>query len=109
MTRLPLLLGSYVRVAIDAGELDGVLEVDRTALREGGTLWLMDKEDALVIRPAEVRWRQGETVLLGNSLQPGESIIVSDLRVALPGMRLQRQRSSGDEGAPVDAEPSSKS
>lgn len=109
VTRLPLLLGSYVRVAIDAGELDGVLAVDRTALREGGTLWLMDKGDALVIRPADVRWRQGETVLLGNSLQPGESIIVSDLRVALPGMRLQRQRSSGDEGAPVDAEPSSKS
>src|SRR5690606_15586491 len=32
----PLLLGSYVRVEIDAGSLDGVLAIDRAALRKGG-------------------------------------------------------------------------
>lgn len=89
---LPLLLGSYVRVAIEAGALDNVLALNRTALREGDTVWLMNQANELVIRQASVRWRQGETVFLDDLREPGEAVIVSDLRVALPGMKLQRQR-----------------
>jgi RND family efflux transporter MFP subunit len=87
----PLLLGSYVRVEIDAGELKNVLALDRAALREGDRIWVADPEGRLQIRPVVVRWRKDETVYIDDAMQPGEVLIVSNLRVALPGMAVQPQ------------------
>lgn len=104
---VPLLLGSYVRVAIEAGDLDDVLAIERTALREDSTVWLMDTNGALAIRPVTVRWRQGETLFIDSVIGPGESLIVSDLRVALPGTKLQRQADPDRERADAPPPPGS--
>lgn len=97
----PLLLGSYVRVEIDAGELKDVIEAPREALKEGEQVWISDSNDELQIRAAQVLWRSGEVVYLNNILELGESIIVSPLRTALPGMKLN-PRPTGFE-KPLDA------
>lgn len=88
---MPLLLGSYVEVAIDAGELKNVLAVDRAALREGHRVWVVNAKNRLEIREVTVRWRKGETVYVDNVMKPGEALIVSNLRVALPDMEVQPQ------------------
>jgi RND family efflux transporter MFP subunit len=88
----PLLLGSYVRVEIDAGELDNVLVIDRPALREGNRIWVVDANNRLQIRNVNVRWRDEKTVTIDADLAPGEQLIVSDLRVALPDMAVQPQQ-----------------
>ena len=87
----PFLLGSYVRVEIDAGELKNVLEAPREALKEGEQVWISDSNNELQIRAAQVLWRRDEAVYLNNILESGESIIVSPLRTALPGMRVNPQ------------------
>ncbi len=87
----PFLLGGYVRVEIDAGELEDVLTIERAALRDGDSIWVADSNNELQIRDTKVRWQQGETVLVDNTLRAGESLIVSPLRVALPGMKIQAQ------------------
>ncbi len=92
----PLLLGSYVRAEIDAGVLEGVLEVRREALREGGQIWISDSNGELQIRRVQVLWRRDEKVYLNNVLEPGESIIISPLRAALPGMKLNPQPADGE-------------
>jgi RND family efflux transporter MFP subunit len=89
--RPPLLLGSYVRVGIDAGELHQVLAVDRAAVREGNRIWVVDANSRLQIREVTVRWREGETLLIDVVLKPNESLIVSDLRVALPDQEVKPQ------------------
>jgi len=88
----PLLLGSYVRVDIDAGELRNVLVLDRAALRENDRIWIVDGQNRLHIRKVDVRWRKDETVYVNNVLQPGEVVVVSQLRVALPGMEVRPQQ-----------------
>lgn len=93
----PLLLGSYVRVEIDAGELKNVLEAPREALREGEQVWISDSNNELQIRAAQVLWRRDEAVYLNNILKSGESIIVSPLRTALPGMKVDPQTTDFDE------------
>ena len=85
---IPLLLGSFVHVEIEAGELENVLAIQRKAMRGGDRIWVVDAEDKLQIRDINVRWREDETVYIDNVLQPGESIIISELRVALPGMSV---------------------
>ncbi len=87
-SQLPLLLGSYVRVDIDAGQLEDVLVIPRRALREGDRLWVVSEDNTLEIRPVEVLWRQRETVLVANRVGARERLVVSDLKVALPGMRV---------------------
>ena len=87
----PLLIGSYVRVEIEAGVLSQVLAVQRDALREGDRVWISDAKAELQIRDVEVLWRRNETVYLNNVLKSGEALIVSPLRSALPGMKLTPQ------------------
>ena len=88
---LPLLLGSYVKVEIDAGEVENAHRVPRVALREGDQIWVVGDARRLQILSATVLWREKETVLIANNLQDGQQLIVSDLRVALPGMEVDPQ------------------
>ncbi len=89
--KAPLLIGSYVRVEIAAGTVNNVLAVQRDALREGDRVWVSDEKNELQIRDVQVQWRRGETIYIDNVLAAGESLIVSPLRSALPGMKLNPQ------------------
>ncbi|MDF1814127.1 MAG: efflux RND transporter periplasmic adaptor subunit [Verrucomicrobiales bacterium] len=89
--KTPLLLGSYVRAEIEAGRLTNVLSIPRVALREGNRLWLVGKDQKIRITEPEILWTREETVVIPNILKPGETLIVSDLKVALPGMEVRPQ------------------
>jgi RND family efflux transporter MFP subunit len=87
----PLLLGSYVRVEIDAGTLENVFEIPRHALREGERIWVVGPDRTLVIREPEILWRNEDSVFARNVTGPGEALIVSDLAAPLPGLALDPQ------------------
>ncbi len=92
--KLPLLLGSYVEVKIDAGHLEDTLRIPREALHEGNQIWVVGADGLLKIIQADILWLEKETVLISNSLEKGEELVVSDLRVALPGMKVAPQPST---------------
>jgi len=48
-------------------------------------------DHVLKILQATVLWRETETVLISNNLEKGDLLIVSDLRAALPGMKVAPQ------------------
>ena len=87
--QIPLLLGSYVRVDIEAGNLENVLKIPRAALREGNRIWLVKPDNRIRIADPDILWRQEETIFISNILQDGERLIVSDLRSALPEMEVR--------------------
>ncbi len=89
-SELPLLLGAYVEVAIEAKILDEVVEVPRLALRNGDSVYVFGKEDRLVVRRVDVAWRRAKTVLVRKGLSPGEEVVVSRLPSAVPGMLLRK-------------------
>jgi hypothetical protein len=93
-SKLPLLLGSFVEVKIDAGELEDTFTIPRAALREGSKIWVVGHDNLLKIKGATVIWPEKETVLISNTLEKGDQLIVSDLRVALPGMKVAPQPST---------------
>ncbi len=92
-TNTPLLLGSYVRVDIHAGQLSNVFVIHRNALREGDRIWIADTNQTLQIRQATVLWQSDDTVSITTPINPGEQLITSDLRVALPDMKINAQPS----------------
>lgn len=85
----PLLLNSYVRVDIEAGKLSDVISIPRPALREGNRLWLVGDDKRVRIAEPEILWTRENTVLVpASTLRPGEQLIVSELKAALPGMKV---------------------
>lgn len=93
--KLPLLLGSYVEVEIDAGELPNSLRIPRESLREGDLIWVVGSDNLLKIVQTKVLWTEKDTVLVENNLASDDALIVSDLRVALPKMEVVPQLSTG--------------
>jgi len=89
---LPLLLGAYVRVEINARRLDNVVVLPRAALREGNQVWIMDKDDQLEIREKlSIPWRRRDAVLVADGIAEGERIVISRIGTPLKGMKLKVQ------------------
>jgi RND family efflux transporter MFP subunit len=100
-----LFIGSYVRVEIDGRKLEAVATVERSLLRDGDQVWLMDSENRLEIRPVTVAFRSRDTVLVAGGLVPGERLVVSDLGGPVAGMRLRTpDMPAEDEGEKGKAE-----
>ncbi len=84
----PLLIGSFVRIDIEAGRLTDAIELPRRSIREGGRIWIADRDNLLRIREIQILWTNPETVLVDNVLEEGDRVIVSGLRNALPETKL---------------------
>ncbi len=90
-----ILIGSYVKVRIDAGTFDGVYSIPRQALREGGVVWVQDSRNTFRIRPVQVVWREKDEILVNADLKEGDKLILSRLQSPLPGMVLQTVEEKG--------------
>jgi len=58
-------------------------------LRDNTRIWLVSNDGKLEIRTVETLWRDAQSVLLTDGLQPGEQLIVSDLSKPVDGMPFQ--------------------
>lgn len=85
----PLLLGTYVHVQIEGNRLGDVAVLPPTAMREGDRIWIMNAQNELEIRQANVAWRQGANVLINEGVSSGERVVVSRLSAPLPGLKLE--------------------
>lgn len=82
----PLLLGSYVEAEIDAGMLNAVIRAPRRAVRDNDRVWVVDANDRLQVRDAEVIWASGQVVYLSDrNLRAGDRVIVSRVTGQVPG------------------------
>ena len=86
---VPLLLGSFVDVEIDAPPLENVIEVPRAAVREGNIVYVMNAESQLETRRLTVVWGLSDSVMVSDGLETGDRVIRSQVGTALPGMRLR--------------------
>ena len=89
-----ILLGSFVRVRIEAGQLEKVLVLPEKALREGNRLWLVNGDGVFSFREARVLWRRVDEVLVDAEIAPEERVIISRLQSPVPGMTV-REESEG--------------
>lgn len=101
--QMPLLLGAYVRVLIEGRELDDVFEIPRAALREGGQIWLVGKDDKLQVRPVQVAWRERESLLIRGELSAGAALVVSAIASPVPGMPLRNRAAAPERTAKAAA------
>jgi RND family efflux transporter MFP subunit len=99
--RPALLEGLFVEVRIHGRALPGAVELPRTALRDGDTVWLVEADSTLRIRPVTVARKGRDMVLVTGGLAPGDAIVVSSLEVVTEGMEIRvagAPASGGGEG-----------
>ncbi|MCB1923466.1 MAG: efflux RND transporter periplasmic adaptor subunit [Gammaproteobacteria bacterium] len=102
-TRMQLLLGSYVEASIDAGFIDGAIAVPRRAVGDNARVWVVDADDTLQIRQADVLWESAQQLLLSPStLQAGDRIIVSRVSGLVPGANVRWREVDTDTGRPLE-------
>jgi RND family efflux transporter MFP subunit len=100
---LPLLLGSFVDVAIAAEPIENAIRLPRVALRDGRNVYVMNDQGLLEIRSVEIAWTEPEAVLVTGGLKPDERIVISRVATPIPNMLL---RTADDPAPPAEAAPS---
>lgn len=93
-----ILLGSYVRAEILGKTIQSGIKIDRSHLRDGNTVWLMNDSGILDIREVEVLFRERNQVIINGGVVEGERIITSSLSSPVAGIPLQLANGDHDEG-----------
>jgi RND family efflux transporter MFP subunit len=99
-----MLIGEYVRVQIQGQQIDSAYRIPRTALRDNAYVWVAGKDDRLEVREVRTIWRDTQTVMLKEGLQPGDRVVYSDLATPVPGMDLKIESREPQPGKPAAAE-----
>ncbi|MDW7643785.1 MAG: efflux RND transporter periplasmic adaptor subunit [Desulfuromonadales bacterium] len=86
-----MLIDSYVRVEIVGSAVESAAKIPRRLVRDGDTVWIMNEQDRLEIRPIEILFRGPDDVLVPQGLREDERLVVTDLSAAVEGMRLRLQ------------------
>lgn len=84
--RLPLLLGTSVRVELTGQPLEETTEIPRLSLVDDDKVWLVEG-GKLALRPVEVAWRTATTVLV-RGLQAGDAVVTTPLATPTVGMQV---------------------
>jgi len=86
--RKPLLIGEYVKADIHGRELQQVFSIPRKALHNNRNIWIATQDNTLDIRSVDVLWRDEQRILVRDSINDGERLIISDLTAPVQGMDL---------------------
>lgn len=84
----PLMLDEYVSLNIGGRMIRDVFALPRRALRDSSRIWILT-EDGLEIRQTSPVWQDRDRVYVRKGLAPGDKVILSDLTLPVPGMKLQ--------------------
>lgn len=88
-TKIPLLLGEYVRVELLGLEIKDVIVIDRELLRDDDTVWLVNNGH-LEIMPVNVLWRGRQEIFITDDGLNGREIIVTNIPAPVQNMRLRQ-------------------
>jgi RND family efflux transporter MFP subunit len=91
----PLSKGMFVEVEIAGKAQPGTILAPRTALRNGHA-YIMNSENRLEIRAIKRRFDQQSMSVIGEGLQAGERLVLTDLVPAVQGMLLKSTRADGE-------------
>jgi RND family efflux transporter MFP subunit len=87
--RPALAAGTFVDVHIKGRMLENVFILERTAFRDNSTVWIMDKENKLLIKKVAPLRVQGEKVIISEGINDGELIVKTNISGAADGMKLR--------------------
>lgn len=86
--RPPLVRNMFCKVEISGHPISGKIVIPRSALHDGH-VYLADEAHRLQRRAVELDFAQDDFAVIKKGLEPGETVVVSDLIPAIDGMLLE--------------------
>ena len=83
-----MLLDSYVRVEIEGKSVPSAVGINREYIRDGNSVWVMDADGNLAIRPVQIAFRGADQLIITGGINSGEKMVISDLSTPVAGMPL---------------------
>ncbi|HKL00761.1 MAG TPA: efflux RND transporter periplasmic adaptor subunit [Desulfotignum sp.] len=84
----PLLLNTYVQVAVHGKKISDVIALPRPMVRNQNQVWVA-AEGHLDIRTLEIVWRDSDHVFVTKGISTGDAVILSDMSSPVEGMALR--------------------
>lgn len=92
-----LLIGSFVNAEIEGRNLESVFAIERPLIHDR-TVWIMDPNDQLEIRPVDILFSATEEVFVSKGLNENERLVLTDIAAPVAGMPLRIAEIEGSEG-----------
>jgi RND family efflux transporter MFP subunit len=86
---LPLPIGLYVEAAIEGKQVEDIIALPRSVVRNNNQVLVVDAENKMFYREVEIYRLEEERVLISGGLLPGEKICVSPIQAVINGMSVQ--------------------
>jgi membrane fusion protein, multidrug efflux system len=102
-----LQLGQTVTVLVDLPRLEGITRLPLAAVmqQQGQTaVWLVDKASMTVkVQPVSVLGADGNVVVVGSGLSPGQTVVTAGVHVLNPGQKVKFYEAPAAAPAPASA------
>ncbi len=102
---LPLLLGSFVDVAIGAQPIENAIRLPRVALRNGRDVYVMNDQDLLEVREVQIAWTEPDAVIVTEGIAANERVVTSRIATPVPNMLLRIADTTPETTLPDPSEP----
>lgn len=86
---MPIAVGLFVDARLEGRELVQVVRIPSKGLRPGEQIYVVDASGRLDIRTVSVAASDADTTIIRDGLRAGEAVVVSTLRNAVSGMRVE--------------------
>jgi membrane fusion protein (multidrug efflux system) len=84
-----LVPGTFVQATIQGRTVPSLHSIPRSALRDDGTVLILNAQNKLEIRPVTTFQRTGNEVLIDSGLRDGDQLITTPLVTIVPDMPLR--------------------
>jgi RND family efflux transporter MFP subunit len=81
-------VGLFVQAEIAGRPASDIVVVPRATIRNGNDILVVDNDNRLRFRPVEIMRVYGDDAFISGGLKKGERIVVSQLQIAVDGMRV---------------------
>jgi len=100
----PLRVGLFVEADIEGLQVDDVVVLPRSALREGDRVLIVDDEDRLRLRAVDLLRLYQDEAYIRAGLAAGERVCISPLQTAIEGVKVKPLTPAALVGADDDAQ-----
>lgn len=87
--RPPLTSGFFVEAKIKGRTHRNLFVIPRRALRNGNQVWVVDNNSQLQRRQVDVLYKGKESIYIKSGLNDGDQVVLSQLDIAVDGMRVR--------------------
>lgn len=86
---VPLPIGLYVQASIEGKQIDEIVALPRSVIRNNNQVLVVDAENKMYFREVEIYRLEENRVLISGGLLPGEYICTSPIQAVVNGMSVQ--------------------